>query len=131
MGKRNSRKVSKEEKTVEKTMHSSNSESKEDNDGSRKLSSDPKKGWTSTEDIVQSFDAPLSHKKKPNPDETTNIRENKRKTSVYSLVNFDSKDSANRKSNFKQDITAENCTPKDSEIILEISCSIQNDQKLV
>ncbi|XP_011503248.1 PREDICTED: serine/threonine-protein kinase WNK1 [Ceratosolen solmsi marchali] len=128
MGKGNSRKVSKEEKTAEKSMYSSNSESKEDNDGSQKLSSVSQEGRTSTENIVQSFNASLSFKKKPNLNENTNVRENKRKTSVYSLVNFD-KDGANRKSNFKQDNIDEDCTQKDSNVILEISCSNLNEQK--
>lgn len=129
MGKGNPRKVSKEEKTAEKTMHSASPESKEDSDGSRKLLSDPRDGRTSTEDIIQSFDAPVSHRKKPNVDESISVRENKRKTSVYSLVNFDSKGSANRRSNFKQDNTAENSTQKDPDVILEMSRGEQNHQR--
>ena len=128
MGKGNPRKVSKEEKTAEKIMRSASPESKEDNDGSRKSLSDARDGKTSTEDIVQSFDAPIS-RKKLNEDEATSVRESKRKASVYSLVNFDSKGSANRRSNYKQDNTTENSTQRDSDVILGNSNHDENNQR--
>lgn len=124
IGKGNPRKVSKEEKTAQRSMHSRDSrdDSVSDTSSSGKLLPDSRNGRATSEDIVQSFDASISLKKKqqqPNADE--NVREMKRKTSVYSLVNFDSKISANRRSNVKQD--------KDSDGVLDDSINNESNQR--
>lgn len=73
-------------------MHSA---SPEDGNDANNGKSDHREGRNSTEDIVQSFDAPVSVK--------IGARENKRKTSVYALsVSFDTKSTSNHRSNSKQ-----------------------------
>lgn len=147
MEKGDPRKVSKEDKTAERTatMDPASPESRDDSGGDagpdKSVSSDQRNGRTSTEDIVQSFDASvsLSRKKSNSVEESSgssSVRESKRKTSVYSLVNFDAK-GANRRSNSKQDSsggsTAESSAPRDSEARdseagSDSPCS-QNDQR--
>lgn len=98
-------------------MHSA---SPEDGNDANHGKSDHREGRISTEDIVQSFDAPVSVK--------TGTRENKRKASVYALsVNFDSKGSANRRSNSKLDAES---AQKESNARDNSDCN-KNDQKWV
>lgn len=98
-------------------MHSA---SPEDGNDANNGKSDHREGRTSTEDIVQSFDAPVSVK--------TGARENKRKASVYALsVSFDSKGSANRKINSKLD---EESTQKENNVGENSDCN-KNDHRLV
>ena len=56
----------------------------------------------STEDTIQTCVALTSVKNRISADGFDGIRENKRKASVYSLVNFDVKGSTNEISNLKQ-----------------------------
>lgn len=89
-----SRKISKEDKTVDKDMLSENVEARKDNDSVEKLLPDGQARSTS-EKIIKSFEAPATLEEITSHDNMTN--RSKRKKSVYSFGNSEGIDNAGRK----------------------------------